>query len=263
MITSVSNPKVKQVIQYQNKARARNADGVFVAEGKKLFLEAPAARIREVFASRTFFEQDGCGLKPDCPAVTVVEDAVFARMSDTRTPQGVLCIMEQFSYSLTPLLAKPAPLIAVLEDLQDPGNLGTIFRSGEGAGVDGVILTKGSVDVYNPKTVRSAMGSLFRVPFLYTDRLVETLRTLQQAGVTVYGAHLKGTACYDGFSYLGGTAFLIGNEGNGLSEEAADRADACLRIPMEGRVESLNASVAASLLLYEAYRQRRRGDREV
>jgi TrmH family RNA methyltransferase len=152
--------------------------------------------------------------------------------------------------------------LVLLENLQDPGNLGTILRTGEGAGITGVIMSGGTVDIYNPKVIRATMGSIFRVPFIYVERLTDVFGQLGEKGIRIYAAHLDGKNYYDSFSFAGGTAFLIGNEGNGLERETADRADAYLKIPMEGRVESLNAAVAASLLMYEAHRQRMAGKRE-
>ena len=143
------------------------------------------------------------------------------------------------------------PLFLILEDIQDPGNLGTMIRTGEGAGVDGILMSKGTVDIYNPKTIRSTMGSLYRVPFLYTGDLTQTIGQLQKTGIRVYAAHLKGTKSYREPDYAEGAAFLIGNEGNGLKEETAALADEYIRIPMQGKLESLNAAVAAALLMYE------------
>ena len=160
-------------------------------------------------------------------------------------------------YSLDDLLKKKAPTLLVLEDIQDPGNLGTMFRTGEGAGIDGIIMTKETVDLFHPKTVRSTMGSIYRMPFYITDQLQETLACLHDRGVCTYAAHLKGTKSYDAFDYTKPTAFLIGNEGNGLTDAIADQAKEYLRIPMEGQLESLNAAMAAGILMYEAYRQRR------
>ena len=151
------------------------------------------------------------------------------------------------------------PLLVLLEDLQDPGNLGTILRTGEGAGITGVIMSKKTVDIFNPKTIRATMGSIYRVPFLYVEDLGETVEMLRERGIRVYAAHLQGQTYYSSFSFTGGTAFLIGNEGNGLRRETAEQADSYLKIPMEGRVESLNAAIAASLLVYEAHRQRNAG----
>ena len=179
-------------------------------------------------------------------------------MADTITPQGILCVIKQYYYSLDELLAgKEEPLFIVLEDIQDPGNLGTIMRTAEGAGITGVIMSKGTVDIYNPKTIRATMGSIYRVPFLYTDNLMNTIQMLKEQKISICAAHLSGTRWYDEESYLKRTAFLIGNEGNGLTKEISDIADICVKIPMDGKLESLNASVAAALFMYEANRQRR------
>ncbi len=150
-------------------------------------------------------------------------------------------------------------LFIILEDIQDPGNLGTIFRTAEAAGADGVIMSSWTADIYNPKTIRSTMGSVYRVPFFHVDQMEEAVRRLQKAGVAVYAAHLGGTAAYDACDYQKSTAFLIGNEAKGLREETAACADARITIPMAGKVESLNAAVASSILLFEAARQRRKG----
>ena len=150
------------------------------------------------------------------------------------------------------------PLLMILEDLQDPGNLGTILRTGEGAGVTGIILSKNSVDIYNPKVIRSTMGSVYRMPFYYTSSIQEEiLPWLREKKITGYAAHLEGKNSYDQEDYTKGTAFFIGNEGNGLSRELSQKADIWIRIPMEGQVESLNAAMASGILMYEASRQRR------
>lgn len=180
-------------------------------------------------------------------------------MSDTRTPQGILSVIRRPHYTLEQLIDVPSPLLVILENLQDPGNLGTILRTGEGAGITGVILSGETADIFHPKTIRATMGSIFRVPFVQVEHLKEALGQLQQRGIHTYAAHLSGETYYDRFSFREGTAFLIGNEGNGLSRETAEMADSLLKIPMEGKVESLNASVAAALLMYEAHRQRRTG----
>ena len=122
-----------------------------------------------------------------------------------------------------------------------------------------MIMSRNTVDIFNPKTIRATMGSIYRVPFVYVEDIKDTIISLHNANVKTYAAHLKGDNYYDSFSFQEGTAFLIGNEGNGLKEETADMASAYLKIPMEGQVESLNAAIATSLLMYEAHRQRKRG----
>ena len=263
MITSYGNKSVREVMQLNQKAKVRNRQGLFVVEGAKMFAEAPEDRIERVYIAERA-EADLRGVYEDKLgrlSVEIVSDDVFDKMSDTKTPQGILCLVKQFHYGIEDLLAagndKKRLLFILLEDLQDPGNLGTIFRTGEGAGVSGIIMSRQTVDIYNPKTIRSTMGSVYRVPFLYADDFREMIRTLQKNDIAVYAAHLEGTKCYDEYDYRRGTAFLVGNEGNGLQKETAGCADEYLRIPMEGSVESLNAAVASSILLYEAYRQRR------
>lgn len=260
MITSSSNPKVKQIVQWQNKAKERRSAGIFLAEGFKMFGEAPEGWIREVYISDGIRDRasaiPGMGEKLARTGCETVSQEVFRKMSDTQNPQGILCVLRRPRYSLEDLLLLPAPLFLVLENLQDPGNLGTIVRAGEGAGVTGIITGAGTADLYNPKTIRATMGSVFRVPCVCVENLGQTVAQLQENGVRVYAAHLEGERYYDSFSFREGTAFLIGNEGAGLSGELASRADSYLKIPMEGSVESLNAAVTASILMYEVHRQR-------
>lgn len=261
MITSSSNGKVKQVVQWQGKADRRREAGIFLAEGFKLFREAPEESVQEVYLSEDTLErvaEDAVLMgKLHRTGYETVTREVFRKMSDTKTPQGILCVVRRPEYTLEQMVDVPSPLLVVLESLQDPGNLGTIFRAGEAAGITGVIMGGETADIFHPKTIRATMGSVFRVPFVQVENLKEVLEQLKQRKIRVYAAHLSGETYYDSFSYKGGTAFLIGNEGNGLTRETARMADDLLKIPMEGQVESLNASVAAALLMYEAYRQRR------
>ncbi len=261
MITSTSNNKVKQVVQWQTKAKERKKDRVFLAEGFKMFEEAPAKLVREVYLSEEALPKVHENLEWNTKLAQteyeVVTAEVFAKMSDTQTPQGILTVLDRPEYHLEELLKQPNPLFVILENLQDPGNLGTILRAGEGAGITGVIIVGQTVDLFNPKTIRSTMGSIYRVPYVYTENITETLHMLHNRGIKTYAAHLQGKDYYDGFSFREPTAFIIGNESNGLTRETADAAFSYLKIPMEGQVESLNAAVATALLMYEAHRQRR------
>ncbi len=259
MITSISNAQVKQVCVYVQKARERRKDGIFVVEGAKMFEEAPADWIYKVYVTRNFCDRhiaDDIGKKLEQTGYELVSDEVFLKMSDTKTPQGVLCLVRSPQYTIEDLLQSKQGIFVILEDLQDPGNLGTIIRTGEGAGIAGVIMTKDTVDIFNPKTIRATMGSVYRVPFVYVQDVAEAMDKLHQTGIMVYAAHLKGEAYYDAFDYRKGSAFLIGNEGNGLKESTAHLADKYVKIPMAGQVESLNAAVATTLFMYEAARQR-------
>ena len=259
MITSTKNDQVKAVIELKKKARARNEQGLFVVEGVRMAAELPKNQVKSVYVSETFAKNpENAAILAEYPGYELVSDSVFAVMSDTQTPQGVLALVRQFSYGMDELLKSDRPAhLMVLENLQDPGNLGTILRAGEGAGVTGVVMDANTADIYNPKVIRSTMGSVLRMPFVYAEDLHETLETLKQKKVRLFAAHLKGKNAYDLEDYTGDTAFLIGNEANGLTDETAAMADTYVRIPMEGRVESLNAAVAASVLMFEAARQRR------
>ena len=152
--------------------------------------------------------------------------------------------------------AKDAHLL-VLDNIQDPGNLGTIFRTAEAAGVTGVFLSRDCADIYNPKTVRSTMGAIYRQPFVYVEDLPGTIARMKEKGICVFAAHLQGERSYDREDYRKKTAFLVGNEGNGLRREVEEMADVRVRIPMAGRAESLNAAIAAGVLMFEVARQRR------
>lgn len=191
----------------------------------------------------------------------VVTEEQMKKLTDTVTPQGILCVVRQPSYTMEDIINHPGHrLIMILEDIQDPGNLGTIFRTAEGAGASGIIMTKGCADLFNPKVVRSTMGSIYRVPFFVTDDIEQTISLVKNAQIEVFAAHLKGEHFYDEIEYKD-AAFLIGNEGRGLKDSTASLADTYIKIPMSGELESLNASMAAGILMYEHNRQIRTGHR--
>ncbi len=266
MITSTVNPRVKQLVQWQSETKARRRDGVFVVEGIKMLEEAPADRIREIYLTEELEKklQNSSNEKEQALFCKIRQNGyetlspeVMKKAADTKTPQGALAVLERPVYEKEELLAVKNGFFLVLEDLQDPGNLGTIIRTGEGAGVNGVFLSKDTVDIFNPKTIRSTMGSIYRVPFLYVESLTNLIREMKQKEIAIYAAHLKGKDYYDSFSFRTSCAFLIGNEGKGLCKETAAEADFYLKIPMEGKVESLNAAIASALLSYEVHRQRK------
>ena len=260
MISSGSNSRVKQIIQWQTKSKERKKAGIFLIEGMKLFEEVPEESLQEIYVSEGAMpkvqEEPPLFEKLSRVGYEIVSDEVFLKMSDTQTPQGILCVVRRPEYSLEQMIEVEKPLLMILEDIQDPGNLGTIVRTGEGAGITGVIMTKQTVDIYNPKTIRATMGSIFRVPYIYIEEIQEVLAKLHEKGIRTYAAHLEGERYYDSYSFTEGSAFLIGNDGNGLKRETADAAQNYLKIPMEGKVESLNAAIASALLMYEVHRQR-------
>ena len=252
----MTNKRIKELTALKDKAKARRESGTYIVEGIKMCGEAPKDMVLETYVTASFAMQNKEWIKGR--NAEILEERVFEKISDTKTPQGVLSVIRQPKYSLDDMIKK-ADLFVVLEDIQDPGNLGTIIRTAEGAGVAGVIMSRGCVDIFNPKTIRSTMGSIYRVPFIYTDDLKKVIEKLKENEIEVFAAHLKGKSDYDDITYRK-AAFLIGNEGNGLSDETAALADTYIRIPMEGQVESLNAAVATAILIYEFSRQRRNVD---
>ena len=260
MITSITNDRIKRVVSYVEKSKARREDKVFVIEGMKMLREAPVLQVQEVYVTERFLDvatEDDKEIlwRYGCETVS---DEVMKKMSDTQTPQGVLAVVRQYEYTMEEVLegynsevadtdGHAEPLLLILENIQDPGNLGTMLRSGEGAGVTGVIMSKGTADIYNPKVIRSTMGSIFRVPYIYVDDLPGLVKELNQKGIHTYAAHLKGEKNYDELDYTQPTAFLIGNEGNGLTAETADAAETYVLIPMKGEVESMNAATSSAI----------------
>lgn len=253
MITSTSNNKIKNLSKCLKNAKERRKQDIFLVEGIRMFLEIPKELHIETFTTEDFYENhrelfEGIVFE-------MVSDHIMDAISDTKTPQGVVSIVKRRHFSVEEVCGGKQPLVMALENLQDPGNLGTIIRTAEGAGVTGILMSRETVDIYNPKVVRSTMGSIFRVPFCYVEDLTKCILDVKQKGFQVYSAHLQGKSFYDQ-NYRNPTIFCIGNEGNGLSDELAEAANCKIKIPMLGKVESLNAATASTVLMYEAMRQR-------
>lgn len=261
MISSTSNSQIKNVIQLQKKAKARREQGAFVIEGAKMFEEAKVLKtVIRAYVAEHFFQEKLLENTKYLYGIEyeVVSDDVFHHMSETVTPQGIMAIVKMPFYQLKGILEHPKANLILLENLRDPGNLGTIIRTAEGAGVTGVILSKESVDIFNPKVIRATMGSIYRMPFLYVNDFLETLVLAKEKGVILTATSLFGEKDYAGVDYSKKSGIIIGNEAQGITKEAENLADCLVKIPMEGQVESLNAAVAAAVMMYEVYRQRRK-----
>ena len=267
MITSNANSQVKDLVRLMRKSRARNEARVFLVEGPRMAGELARdpdwrGRISKIYLSESYADRNKKEQEElrRCAQAEILADPVFAHVSGTKTPQGILAVVKRKTYNMSDILGNDPEHthVLILDNLQDPGNMGTIFRTAEAAGVTGIILSRDCVDIYNPKVVRSTMGAVLRMPFLYVDDLPGTIGELKTAGIKVYAAHLRGKRAYDQEDYKTGCAFLIGNEGNGLRDEVAECADHFVLIPMQGKAESLNAAVAAAVLMFEAARQRRK-----
>ena len=267
MITSASNQQMKNLSALMKKSKERKKQKLFVVEGPKMCFEAPKEWVLHIYVAESFWKntqtkaqlmqylQENDFLFEE--VCDLVSDSVFHSVSDTQTPQGIMAVLHMPEYEFSDLLRGEQTHLLILESIQDPGNLGTMLRTGEGAGISGILMNQTTVDLFNPKTIRSTMGSIYRMPFFIEENLGEAVQNLQADGIQVFAAHLEGTKSYDEPDYRTATAFMIGNEGNGLSHEIANLADCYIRIPMEGQVESLNAAISATLLMYECNRQRR------
>ena len=276
IISSKDNKKIRYIRSLLEKGNIRKKSKAFVVEGIKLVDEAlEYGKVLEVVCSESLYDEIISGdlsgnrlLAENDKNITnyvkkgssllVVSDMVFKSMSETKTPQGILAVVEMPDYGLLDkgfleqAYTKNGKIkLLVLEDTADPGNLGTIMRTAEAAGVTGVIMGKGTVDIFNPKVVRSTMGSIFRLPFVYVEDVKATIKKLKKMGISFYAAHLKGKKSYKDIKYSDKSAILVGNEARGLSNEVAELADNYVIIPMSGKVESLNAAVAAALMMYE------------
>lgn len=265
-ITSAQNSTFKQTVKYNNAREARKA-GVFLVEGIRAVdevLQAGDWQMESLWISEELIKSDRAyvqsvlkSVKEETPVYTVAAP-MFARLADTETPQGILAVVKRQSFELTQVLknSEKAPLIVVLENLQDPGNVGTILRTADSAGATAVICTRGTADIYSAKVVRSTMGSLLHLPVCHVESVQAVADLLHRHKVQLLAAHLQGRCYHFEQDMKQPVAILIGNEGAGLTAEAAAAADALVKIPMPGRAESLNAAMAAGILVYEAVRQR-------
>lgn len=260
MITSSGNKKIKDLAALIKKSNARKKHNAYIIEGIRMFKELKKDEILDVFASESFEAENGEILSEIYPEYETVSDRIFESVSDTKTPQGVMAVVKRKEYTLEKILEKrdTPHCLLILDSLQDPGNLGTLVRAGEGAGITGIIMNETTVDIYNPKVIRSTMGSVFRVPFIYVKDIKEVIQKLYSKNINIYASSLEGAIEYDAPDYTKDIAFIIGNEAAGISKEVLDIVKDKVKIPMLGEVESLNAAVAGSILMYEAARQKRK-----
>lgn len=259
MIDSVANAQVKKIKKLKKSPRFRRQENCFIAEGFKMVEEAVRYdKVLAVYVSEEV-RDEYCGRlshKIKDNRVNWVSPSVFREISDTSTPQGILALVKMPEYNREVLVSGKDAALICLEDIQDPGNLGTIIRTAEGAGITAVVMSKGCVDLFNSKVVRSTMGALFRMPFYIVDNLTTEVERLRSDGFTIYATQPDARRDYTECSYSGKTAVLIGNEARGIRAETLALADEHVTIPMEGEVESLNAAVSAALLMYEVHRRR-------
>lgn len=252
MISSASNDFVKHIKKLQAKKSYRRETGSFVVEGLRLVKDG-LKNIHTVVVSESF---DASLISiPTGKETITVTDKVFKEISDTVNPQGIMGIAKMCSVSEKEIDAEN-PFIIFCDAVADPGNMGTIIRTADAAGASAVVLGEGCVDLYNPKTVRSTMSSLFNVKIVETESSIKTLEFFGNKGIRICGTTPSGDKDIYAADFKGPIVVVIGNEANGICSEILDLCNEKLRIPMLGSTESLNASVAAAVTMYEVLRQR-------
>ncbi|WP_458121318.1 TrmH family RNA methyltransferase [Paenibacillus sp. Z6-24] len=260
-ILSTQNARVKEWAQLLEK-KHRDKQEKFIIEGIHLVSEA----LRSDWDIQYIVYDTEKGIPAELQAdiasysggaqYVAVSEAVLAKCTDTRTPQPVFAIVYKRNALLQSILTVPKGIVIVLDGVQDPGNVGTIIRSADASGAAGVILGQGCADLYNPKTIRSTMGSLFHLPVL-EGNLQDILTAAKEQGAVLLSTSLQAEkSCYT-YNFGSGAWIVIGNEGKGISESTAAMVDEHILIPMQGQAESLNAAMASTILLFEAMRQRR------
>ncbi len=263
IIASPHNQLVKTVASLRQK-KYRDELGLFTVEGVRLAEEIVAAGWPlESCIFTAAAEADpraakllGVLMPKECRLVQV-SDQIYAKISDTQEPQGVMLVAPQRPVSFADILSRSAkPLIAVLDGIQDPGNAGTIIRTADAAGCNGVVMLKGCVDLYAGKTVRATMGSLFHLPVVAGMTSDDFLRHLASTAIPLIAADLAGATVYSAARLSGPAAIVFGNEGAGVGAELLAAAAERVVVPIYGKAESLNVATAAAVILYEAARQR-------
>jgi TrmH family RNA methyltransferase len=256
LIQDPSQAEIKGVAKLTKK-EARSETGLFLLEGPqglKEALERPKL-IEKLFATESFEQKysDLISRARDARVnVNLVSESVLKELSDTTTPQGVVAVCQQFHVSIEDVLASKPKLVAFLAQIRDPGNAGTVLRAADAAGADAVVFSKGSVDIYNPKVVRSTTGSMFHLPFVIDADIASSLSKFKQAGLSVLGADIAGKslASIESAELAKPTLWLFGNEAWGLEPAVATLADKLVQVPIFGAAESLNLATAASVCMY-------------
>ena len=257
IITSSKNEQVKW-LKGLTQRKNRDAEGCFFVEGLRGVAEGMESgfKLRKLAVTEAFSKTPSFAAfakNADPAQIIIMSAGVFVEICETETPQGVAAVFE-----IPQNVKIGGDCIIMLENLRDPGNMGTVIRTADAAGMSGVICGKGCVDVYNQKVIRSTAGSIFHIPVLRFEDLdsVEIAEGLKKKGYRLYAAHPRGdVSCFDE-RFEGKCVIIIGNEANGISDSLLERCDSLLTIPMPGRAESLNASVAAALLIYEITRKK-------
>ena len=244
-------PQVREALGLLEKKKIRDKAGKFVVEGEHLVLEALKDAEYVIYSAESPAVRAAASSRISSFKVS---RKLFSLLTSVETPQGVLAVVKKREWNLEDVI-RSAGTIIFCAGIQDPGNLGTVIRSADAVGAAGVIVSRGTVDPFNQKTIRSTMGSLFHLPLVQIDDEEESIRALKKRGIKVIGADMSGKD-YWGAELSGPVTVLIGNEGAGLQDKVLAACDEVVKIPMPGRAESLNAAMSASLIMYETLRQK-------
>lgn len=259
-IKSNKNPLIKEIRSLYRK-KDRNNKGLFIVEGIKMveeMIDTGYLFKNIVYTDLIFENKDGIKLFSkieNIERLVYVPGNIFREIADTENPQGILGVVNMETNSIKDLESNRARALLYLDRIKDPGNMGTIIRSADAFKIDGIILSKGCVDPYNPKVVRATMGSIFRVPLYFLEEGISEINELKNSGIKVYSSSLEGSLDIGKANFKRPFLIVIGNESGGISDEIYDLSDELIKIPMPGGSESLNAGVAASILMYEAMLQ--------
>ena len=250
IITSVQNARIKHVVALQQKSSLRREEGLFVVEGQREIEHCIACgyEIKELFLIDTL---DYSGNIP----ATVVTPQVYEKMADRERTEGIIAVAKCKEHRLDDLHLKEKPLVVVIESVEKPGNLGAILRTAEAAGVDAVMVCDPLTDLYNPNLIRASIGGVFSVPVAVCNSK-DCIAFLKAHKIRILTAQLQDSYDYYDYDMHEATAIVMGTESTGLTQQWREAADAHIRIPMLGRLDSLNVSVSAAILMYEAVRQR-------
>lgn len=247
IIRSQQNPLIKQLLKLQT-AKGRKKQGLYLLEGSHLVEAAIQAgeAIQQIILSEAVLDRYQSVIQQF--SVSVVSPELFAKLSTTESQQGILAVMKVMSQSLEDV---PLGRYILLDAIQDPGNLGTIIRTADAAGFDGVILGEGCVDLYNDKVIRSMQGSQFHIS-IYQQSLFDMLKKMQAAQIPVAVTALHHQSIdYQWLTNRDAVAIIVGNEGNGVQPALIEQADQVIKIPMFGQAESLNVAIASAILMYQ------------
>lgn len=251
-ITSLENQFVKEVMKLKQK-KYRDENKKFIVEGIKVVSEIPKSfQIDTIIISEN--EVDKLS-NFSSEKVVIVSDTVFRKLSDTEEPQGVMAICYKKEYNIDEMIDKDKITLFLLDELQDPGNLGTIIRSADATKVDAIIISKNSVDLYNSKTIRATMASIFHLPIITGVDMSVLFEKLKKNNIKIMAASLNTDEYLYDINIEGKICVIIGNEAKGISKFASENADVLFKLPMLGQAESLNAGIAASVIMYELVRQ--------